>query len=575
MPCMHRTLEAFSPSGPPAHGGSTLMRIPTILRLIPLLFAAGGLTHLTAQSIAVDKSTMNFSAQSSGAVVSQQLTVTSTAGTEQFSINSSTATNPLWLKVNGQILITGSTPTTVTVTADPTGLNPGNYTATLQVCGVLSSTCRTVNVTFTVSTIGVNPSSVAFTYTQGGAIPPAQSLSLSGSGSYTAAAATTTGGQWLSVNPTSGTLPGGVFATLNASVATGLAVGTYQGSITITPVSSGSPVTVPVTLQVLPTPPVTVNPASLIFNARQGGTNNITTQTLTIATTPGQAMSFSLQGSVTSGTNWITINPSSGTTDPTSGSAQVTVGYSLTGLSVSNTPYTGTISVFTPGGTPTQTNIPVTLNYSSNPLLNVPTNTLNFTYQLGGATPAAKSVNVTSTDSSVTNYSITQSANSPWLIVPGAGNTSAPFSVSVNPAGLTPGTYTATINVTSATPGSTAQQIPVVLKVSNDPMIATNTTAMSFAYQLGQPFGSDRAQTLKITSSTGVPLNYTATPATTHCGSNWLLLNGSANAVSGPTDGTITVFIVTSGLTAGTCTGSINITATNASTGVVVANSPV
>src|SRR5207247_9441521 len=115
-----------------------------------------------------------------------------------------------------------------------------------------------------------------------------------------------------------------------------------------------------------------------------------------------------------------------------------------------------------PGGSPVQTNIPVTLIYSANQLLDVPTNTLTFNYQLGGATPAAKTVNVTATSGTLA-YSLAQSANSPWLIIPNAGSTAAPFSVSVNPAGLTPGTYNATISVTAATPGSTAQQIPVVL----------------------------------------------------------------------------------------------------------------
>src|SRR6202011_3405482 len=138
------------------------------------------------------------------------------------------------------------------------------------------------------------------------------------------------------------------------------------------------------------------------------------------ATTPGQQVNFSVQTGVTSGTNWITVSPTSGTTDPTSGIAQVAVGYNLNGLVVGTT-YRGTITLITPGGTPTSTSIPVTLNYSASPLLNVPTNTLNFVSELGGGAPADQTVNVTATSGTL-SYAISQSANSSWLSVPNAGN---------------------------------------------------------------------------------------------------------------------------------------------------------
>lgn len=549
------------------------MRCFPTLSLIPMLL---GPSALTAQTVMVDKPSLTFSAQYQGAVVSQLLTVTSSSGAVQFTIFSNVPANTPWLKVNGQLSVNSTTPATVTVTADPTGLTPNTYTSSLSVFGAGSSSAITVNVTFTVSTIGVNPSSVTFPpYTQGGSIPQSPSIALSGTGNYNAAASTQTGGPWLGVSPPSGTAPGAITPILNASVLVSLATGTYQGSITITPIASvnNTPIVVPVTLTVLPTPPVTANPASLIFNVQQGGTNNIASQTLTISTTPGQQLNFSVQGTVTSGTNWITLNPTSGNINATTGTAQVAVGYNLNVLTVGNT-YHGTITLFTAGGTPPTTNIPVTLNYSASPLLNVPSNTLNFLYQLSGSAPADQTVNVTATSGTLA-YAISQSGNSSWLSVPNAGSTSAPFTVHVNPAGLTPGSYTATINVTSAVAGSTPQQIPVVLKVSNDPFISINvdpTAGMTFPFQIGQT--APAPQTLSISSSTGLPLNYTATPATTSCG-NWLLLNGLANPITGTTNGsTISVSIATAGLTAGTCNGSISVAATVTSTGSAAVNSP-
>jgi len=550
------------------------MRNLNHLSLVTVLLAAGGWSIVSAQTVTVSPSSINLSAQYQGAVVSQQLSITSASGAVSFTIFSN-ANNPQWLKVNGGTAFNGTTPATVTVTTDPTGLNPNVYTSSLSVFGAGSSTAVTVPVTFTVSTIGVNPSSITFQpYTLGGTIPAPQSITLSGSGAYTAAAATQTGGPWLSVTPTAGTAPGAVTATVNAAVLTGLATGTYQGTITVTPVgtSNNTPIVIPVALTVLPTPPVGVNPGSIVFNVQQGGTGNLTTQTLLVGTTPGQQLNYSVTVSYASGTpSFLTLTPPSGNTDPVSGLAAITIGYSLNGLLVGNS-YKATIIVITPGGSPVQTNVPVTLNYSSTQLLNVPTATLIFVYQLGGSAPADQTVNVTATSGTLA-YAISQSANSSWMIVPNAGSTTAPFTVHVNPGGLAPGTYSATINITPAN-SSTPQQIPVTLNVSNNPFISSNVGAMSFPYQIGQ--AAPAAQTFQISSTNGVALNFTATPVTTTCGSGWLLLNGAATAVNGTTSAPspISVTIATTGLAAGTCTGSISVAATIASTGVPAANSP-
>ena len=543
-----------------------------------LILASLAAASLSAQTVTVDKTSLTFSAQNQGAVQSQTLTVTSSGGNVQFGIFSSTTSSPAWLKVNGQTSAILTTPAMVTVTADPTGLNPGTYSGTLTVSGSGASTNIIVNVTFAVSTIGANPSSLNFTYTVGSNIIPGnQSIALSGTGNYTAAATTQSGGSWLAVSPTAGSAPGAIIVSVSPAVVTGLPSQStpYQGTISITPSGTvnNTPILIPVTLTVLPTPPVTANPTSIVFNVQQGGTNNITSEPLTIATTPGQQLNFSVQSSVSSGPNWITVNPTAGNTDSTSGTAQIAVGYSLNGLAVGNT-YRGTVTLITTGGTPPSTSIPVTLNYSATALLNVPTNTLNFLSELGGSAPADQTVNVSST-STVLSYSLSQSTNSAWLTIPNAGNTGTPFNVHVNPAGLAPGTYTATINVTPQAAGSTAQQIPVVLKISNDPFIATNvntTAGLSFPFQTGQP--APAAQTITVASSTGVPLTFTATPTVTNCGSNWLLLNGATTPVTGTTNSSLTVAIATSGLPAGTCSGSISIAATAVSTGVAAVNSP-
>ncbi len=326
---------------------------------------------------------------------------------------------------------------------------------------------------------------------------------------------------------------------------------------------------VPITLTVLPTPPVTVNPQSLIFNWQTGIAAPNPSQTFTISTTATQQLSYSFTTFVDTG-NWIsTVSPPSGTF---TGSTQITLTLNPNGLALGT--YNGRLTLFTPGGTPSQQDIPVKLVVGNTALLNVPNATLNFAYQLGTTAPPAQNVNITATSGAL-NYAVSQSANSSWLSVPNAGNTAAPLPVSVNPAGLSAGTYSGTVNVVSATPGSLAQQIPVVLKVTNDPVISTNVASLSFSYQIGQAVPLSR--NVKVTSTTGVPLNYTAAVDLGTCTASWLQLNGGGSSVNGVTDSFLTVNpVVTTGFgSPTTCNGTVTINATNPATGAPAVGSPI
>ncbi|HXA49349.1 MAG TPA: hypothetical protein VNV86_03555 [Candidatus Acidoferrum sp.] len=551
-----------------------MKRFLSLYSLIPIMIAAGA-ANLHAQNVAVDKSSLTFSAQFGGPAVSQSLTVTSSTGA---AITFFTFSNAAWVKVNNQTSSSGTTPSTVTVSADPTGLNPGTYNTSISVFGGANSV--SVGVTLTVSTIGVNPSSVTFSnYTVGSiTLPAPQSITLSGTATtFTAAATTTTGGAWLQVTPTTGNSPGAITAVLNTALVPGLAVGTYQGKITITPTGSGTtniPIDIPVTFTVSSAPVVTATPTPLQFNIQIAGANNISSQPLTVAVAPAAQLGFGFTASVDAnpaGKNWITINPPNGNTNQQTGQAQVTVGVDTTNLPANT--YNGKITLITPGGTPAQQDIPVKLTVSASPLLNVPPTPLVFTYQLGGNVPATQNVNVTATSSTL-NYTLGAGATATWLTVPTSGTTAAPFPVSVNPTGLTPGSYTTTITVTGTTAGSGSAQIPVTLNVTNDAMIVTNYSAMSFPFQIGQ--AAPAGQVLKITSSTGSPLSFTATAVQTNCtGSNWLVLAGNAGVpATGSTDASLVVSVNPAGLPAGTCTGKITVAATVTATGAAAVNSP-
>ena len=78
--------------------------------------------------------------------------------------------------------------------------------------------------------------------------------------------------------------------------------------------------------------------------------------------------------------------------------------------------------------------IPVSLTVTAAPNLTLTPSSLNFAYQVGGATPAAQSVAVASSGAAL-SYAVTSSAT--WLAAtPASGSTPGSLSVSMNPSGL-------------------------------------------------------------------------------------------------------------------------------------------
>jgi trimeric autotransporter adhesin len=547
---------------------------------------------LQAQNVQVDKTLLNFSTQVGGQPATQTLNVTSSGASIPFVA----AANAQWLKLNGGTFANGNTPSAVTVTADASGLAQGTYNGQITVSGG-SGPSASVLVTFTIGSIGVNPASLQFSSVVG-SVPSSQSIALSGqTATFTASATTQSGGNWLQVSPPSGVSPSNIVVTFDPAITQGLAAGTYQGSVTITPTSGASlnPITIPVTLSITTSPAVTVNPSGITLNYQTGGTNNAqSSQVLTINNSGGAAVSYSIIPSVENnpaGRIWLLATPSSGSI-PANSSVQVTLAYDTTANLPPGT-YGGAntkVTLSTPGATPTSRDIPVNLLVSTAPLLNVPNAALAFTYQQNGSVPPAQSVTPTSTavaanstsgQMSLSITATTQGNSGNWLVVPSTGVTGTPITVSVNPAGLAPGTYTGSVSVTGAGAANGAQTFPVTLLVSNDPLISANSCTASnlascgvvFPFQIGQ--SAPVSRNITVTSTASAALNYSAAFSSSTCGGQWLVFGGTTG---GTTSGTFTISPNPANLAAATvpitCTGVVTITATNPATGATVLNSP-
>src|SRR5262249_26039756 len=156
---------------------------------------------LHAQTISVDKTTLSVSALAGGPKVTQQVTVNSSGNAASFT----TFVNTSWLSVNP---VSGTAPSALNITADPTGL-PATTTLSQRPVTLLGTPNNaTVKVTLLVTIVAASPSSLQFSYQMGAPSPVAQPINLTGQAtSFTAAVTTKQGGTWLTVTP-SGSVPG-------------------------------------------------------------------------------------------------------------------------------------------------------------------------------------------------------------------------------------------------------------------------------------------------------------------------------------------------------------------------------
>ena len=230
-------------------------------------------TAAPTPTIGLNATNLSFTAVQGGSNPSAQtLTISNTgAGT----LNWSVIENAAWLTPS---VLSGSGTGSVTLNVNTAGMSAGTYTTPLTIAATgATNTPQTVTVTLTLTaplipTIGLAPTNLSFSTTQGGTNPSPQTVNITNSATGTLNWNATSTASWLSVSPASGTGPGSIGATANV---TGLAAGTYAASITVTGTgATNSPQSISVSLIVTaPSPTLTVGSSSLTFTGTQGATN--------------------------------------------------------------------------------------------------------------------------------------------------------------------------------------------------------------------------------------------------------------------------------------------------------------
>ena len=342
---------------------------------------------------------------------------------------------------------------------------------------------------------------------------------------------------------------------------TGLAGGVYTGNILVQSITTSSNVNIPVTLTVNSNATITVTPANPPPFLFQIGGTVPSPQTVGVTATTG-SVSFSVQSPNVS---WLVVSPLQGV-----------AGANATNLTLSVAPgslpagtYNTTVTISPQNGS-AQVAVPVTLVISANALLTVSNNSLTFNAQFAGTAPPDQTVTVSATGTGG-SVGFSFSSDSPWLTASeSSGNTPSTLTVHVSPTGLAVGPYTGKITIRPTNGDNYSQVITVNLTVANASQLTAGPPVLLFSYQIGQ--AQPQSQVLQITS-TMPQVGFTATSSTTNCGSNWL---SAPLAQSNTAPTTITVSVVTTGLTAGSiCTGAVTLTYGSGQTLVIPVALPV
>ncbi len=313
---------------------------------------------------------LTFSASEIGANPSPQILKIKNAGIE--TLNYTISDNANWISVSPTTGSSSGQTNDHLITVDKTGMaaQDGAYETKI----VISSTdaCNSpqeVKVSLRLTTepppeISVTPRELKFIATTGGESPAPQTIRIRNSGQQTLNYTIADDADWLTVSPTSGSSTGGENTHSVSVNISGLATGTYSGTVTISdPNAVNNPQAVSVTLEIgaaLP-PTIAVSPQSLRFEARVGG-QSPASQSIRVRNVGQGTLNYLISDDAA----WLEVSPSSGTS--TGQEITHTVYANITGLNTGT--YRGTITVSSSNASNSPQLVDVTLDVSEIPTNN-------------------------------------------------------------------------------------------------------------------------------------------------------------------------------------------------------------
>ncbi len=320
-------------------------------------------------------------------------------------------------------------------------------------------------------------------YVESGVNAPSQTVNAFniGSGSLNLAVTSSTA-SWLSGSVgqpstcSGGPVPACIPITLTLNTS-GLAIGNYTGYLTLNdPNAIDSPQTLTVLLQVDGTPS-----SATFYVTPNNGASTAQSETASLIVNTGSAVLSSVTTS--SGGSWLNFT--------LTGNHVV---YSSYLLRVSAQPgqgvgtYTGSVVLSGSSNSADDQNISVTLNITSQPILQIPTSPITINV-VQGQEPQTSDVVFRNLGLGSLSITGATSAGGSWLSASplGGGN----LAISANPGSMTPGSYTATLTLASNA-ANTAIAIPVQMNIAaaTVPTLGFGGVVDNAAYMTGLAAGS-------------------------------------------------------------------------------------
>jgi uncharacterized protein (TIGR03437 family) len=405
------------------------------------------------------------------------------------------ATSTGWLQTSSA---SGRMPSTLRVTADPSALTAGTYQGKITITGSFAKpSTQTVSVALTVTAPGqpsldAKPKSMVFSFVRGApAVTRPLSVSNVGGGSlpFIVAAATNSGGSWLTASPASATVTAFASTAINITAnSAGLATGTYSGSITVASASPAQSVTVPITMTVSAVQQTILIPQSgLTFITVQDG-GQPPPQFFSILNTGVGQMPFTVTASTLSGGDWLFNFPTNGVSDASTDIVpQIRIDVDSSGLTAGI--YYGTVQVSAPGADNNPQFVSVILNVlppGSNIGALVQPSGLVFAAAEGKDSPAAQTILVQNTGNTPLQFHsgrLTLDGKDWFTTLPTDGSVTAaqPLRIVVQPkvTGLTRGVYRGTLTLSFSDGNSRTVALLLVIVPPGSTLLGSNSMQAS------------------------------------------------------------------------------------------------
>lgn len=442
----------------------------------------------------------------------------------------------------------------------------GNFNLTINVTDTMGGTAARV-LALRIGASGVfpfsvNPQSLSFTGVSGGEPTSPQTLTVGVTVAFTIAVDDGPGGPtpaWISVSPTSGTAPALVSVTASPG---SLAPGVYNARIHVIPATTEAPVTVGVTFTVTAgTQKLETSPGFLRFSTRVSAAE-VDEEEIVVRNSGGGAP-IAFQASVSGGSPWLSVAPSSGQTSPTTPVA-VKVRANTAGLAEGN--YTDSVRISSAAG---NFDIAVSLFVASDgPILELSESGLHLVERQGAGNTNTETVEVFNDgDPAATiNWTATVTGTPNFLsITPSSGRATAStpgeITVGLNAAAsqLPPGAYYALVTVTAPNAQDSPQTFSVVLEVQPDTTAPEPELDPGGLLFVAPAAGTaPPAQKITIYDSSATPVSFQAS-ASTKDGGKWLAISPATGTSSTAVPGVLNVSVNPAGLKAGVFVGEVDV----------------